>query len=149
MPATLPTPTSPVPARGLAGRVVGVLTSPRATYADIAARPASLGVLAVVLVATLVPLMWLLSTAVGQRAVIDQQLQTVEAFGGAVSDAQYAQLERMAPYARYFAAATQIVGLPLMVLLVAGVAFAIFNGARGADAPFRPVLANVAISSVV
>ena len=34
--------------RGLASRTVGVLTSPRATYADVAADPRSLGVLAVV-----------------------------------------------------------------------------------------------------
>jgi hypothetical protein len=149
MPSTVLPASSPVPARGLAGRVLGVLTSPRATYADIAARPTCLGVLLFVLVMTIAPIMWLLSTEVGQRAVIDQQLQTAEAFGVTISDAQYAQFQRMAPYARYFAAASQIVALPLIALVVAGIAFAIFNGALGANASFRQVFAVVAFSSVV
>src|SRR4051812_45386719 len=78
-------PASP-PARGLASRIFGVVTSPRATYADIAARPRWLGVLLVVLATTIASSSWLLSTSVGQRAVIDQQLQTLEGFGRTVSD---------------------------------------------------------------
>src|SRR5262245_36352165 len=96
--------------RGLAGRVLGIVTSPRATYADIAAHPRWLGVFLVVLVTTITPVMWLLSTEVGQRAVVDQQLQTLEAFGRTVNDEQYDRIERMAPYTRYFAAGSQIVG---------------------------------------
>ena len=149
MPVTLPPAPSAAVTRGLASRVIGVLTSPRATYADIAARPAWLGVLLFLLVVTIAPLVWLLSTEVGQRAVVDQQLQAFEAFGGTVSDAQYQQLERMAPYARYFAGATQMVGLPLTTLVIAGIAFAVFNGALGADAAFRQVFAIVAFSGVV
>ncbi|HEY3043149.1 MAG TPA: YIP1 family protein [Vicinamibacterales bacterium] len=137
------------PARGLAVRVFGVLTSPRATYADIAARPRWLGALIVVLVMTIVPSSWLLSTEVGQRAVIDQQLQTLEAFGRTVNDQQLQQMERMAPYSVYFAAAGQIISLPLVSLVIAGIAFAIFNGALGANATFRQVFAVVAFSGVV
>ena len=139
MPGALSPPAAPATPRGLWRRVFGVLTSPRATYADIAARPAWLGVLLIVLVVTSLPVMWLLSTDVGQRAVIDQQLETVEAFGGTVTDAQYEQLERMAPYARYFAAAGQVLALVATTLVVAGMAFAVFNGALGADAAFRQV----------
>jgi len=73
----------------------------------------------------------------------------MEAFGQTVSDAQYDQLERMAPYARYFAAAGQIVGLPLTALVIAGIAFAIFTGSFGADATFRQVFSIVAFSGVV
>jgi len=149
MPATLPPPSSLAPARGFAGRVVGVLTSPRATYADVAARPAWLGAIVVVLFVTIAPLFLLLSTEMGQRAVIDQQMQVFESFGRTVTDAQYRQLERMAPYARYFAAGSQIVGFPLTALAVAGVAFAIFNGALGAQAAFRQVFSIVAFSGVV
>jgi hypothetical protein len=149
MPATLVPASEPVPARGLPGRIAGVLTSPRATYADIAARPAWLGVLVVVLVTTMAPTAWLLSTEVGQRAFIDLQLQTVEAFGGTISDAQYGQMLRMAPSARYFAAAGQIVGVPVMALAVAGLAFALFNGVFGGSAAFRQVFAVVAFSSVL
>jgi hypothetical protein len=146
---TLPSPSVSPPARGLAARVFGVLTSPRATYADVAARPRWLGVLIVVLIATILPTAWLLSTKVGQRAVIDQQLQTLEAFGRTISDEQLQQMERMVPYSVYFAAVSQIIFLPLIALVIAGVAFAIFNGALGANATFRQVFAVVAFSSVL
>ena len=136
-------------ARGLAARVIGVLTSPRATYADVAAHPRWLGALIVVLATTIASSTWLLSTEVGQRAVIDQQLQTAEAFGRPIPDAQLEQLKRFVPYAAYFAAASQIVFVPLVALVIAGVALAIFNGGLGADATFRQVFAIVAFSSVL
>jgi hypothetical protein len=135
--------------RGLPGRVIGVLTAPRATYADVAARPRWLGVLLVVLVITIASSTWLLSTEVGQQAVIDQQLQTLEAFGRTVSDEQYQQMQRMAPYAVYFAAVSQIVFLPVVTLVLAGIVMAIFNGVLGADATFKQVLAVVSFSTVV
>jgi hypothetical protein len=137
------------PARSLAARVIGVLTSPRATYADVAAHPRWLGVLIVVLATTIASSSLLLSTEVGQRAVIDQQLQTLEGFGRTVSDAQLQQMQRMAPYSVYFAAVSQIIFLPLVTLTIAGIVIAIFNGALGADARFRQVFAVVSFSSVV
>ena len=137
------------PTRGLAGRVIGVLTSPRATYADVAAHPRWLGVLIVVLATTIASSTWLLSTEVGQRAVIDQQLQTAEAFGRPITDAQLEQLKRFAPYSVYVAAVSQIVFVPLVALVIAGIAIAIFNGALGADATFRQVFAVVVCSGVL
>jgi len=139
---------SPQP-RGLARRVFGVLTSPRATYADVAARPRSLGVFVVVLAITIASSTWLLSTEVGQKALIDQQLQTAEAFGRPIPDAQYEQLKRFVGYSMYFAAVGQLIFLPLAALAIAGVAFAIFNGGLGADAAFKQVFAIVAFSGVL
>jgi hypothetical protein len=144
-----PSPTSAPPARGLAARVVGVLTSPRATYADIAARPRWLGVMLAVMAATILPVMWLLQTEVGRRAGIDMQVQALESFGQTVTDEQYRQMERMAPYAGYFTAASQMVAFPVVTLVIAGAVFGVFNGALGADATFRQVFAVVAFSSVV
>lgn len=146
---TLSSQSASSPARGLAGRVIGVLTSPRATYADVAARPRWLGVLIVVLATTIASSSWLLSTEVGQRALIDQQLQTAEAFGRPIPDAQYEQLKRFAPYSVYLVAAGQIVFVPLVALVIAGIVFAIFNGGLGADATFRQVFAIVACSGVL
>jgi len=148
MPDSLPLRVAPQ-ARGLAARVVGVLTSPRATYADIAARPHWLGVTIVVMAATILPVMWLLQTDVGRRAGIDMQLQTLESFGRTVTDEEYRQMERMAPYAGYFSAAAQLFAFPLFTLAIAAIAYAIFNGALGADAAFRQVFAVVAHSNVV
>src|SRR5712671_6654094 len=76
---TLSSQPAPPPVRGLAARVIGVLTSPRATYADVAAHPRWFGVLIVVLATTITSSSLLLSTEVGQRAVIDQQLQGADA----------------------------------------------------------------------
>jgi hypothetical protein len=148
MPATV-SPPSAHRGRGLVARVGGVLTSPRATYADIAARPHWLGAMLVVMVATILPVMWLLQTEVGRRAGIDMQLEALESFGMTVTDDQYRQMERMAPYAGYFTAASQLVAFPLVTLAIAGIAFAIFNGGLGADATFRQVFAVVVFSSVV
>jgi hypothetical protein len=146
---TLSPPSAAPQPRGLARRIFGVLTSPRATYADVAAHPRWLGALIVVLATTIASSTWLLSTDVGQRAVIDQQLQTAEAFGRPMTDAQYEQLKRFAPFSVYFAAASQVIFVPLMALAIAGIAFAIFNGALGADATFRQVFAVVALSGVL
>ena len=72
----------------------------------------------------------------------------MESFGRTVNDAQYAQMERMAPYARYFAAGFQLVFTPIMALVVAGLAFAVFNAALGGDATFKQVYAIVVHSGV-
>jgi hypothetical protein len=146
---TLSSQPASAPARGLAGRVVGVLTSPRATYADVAARPRWLGVLIVVLAVSIASSSWLLSTEVGQRALIDQQLQTAETFGRPMSDEDYERLKQFAPYSVYFAAVSQIIFLPVVALAVAGLVIAIFNGALGANATFRQVFAVVSFSGVV
>src|SRR5579862_4452758 len=89
---------SAAPARGLAARVVGILTSPRDTYADIAARPQWFGLAAVVLVFAIVSFAALMSTDVGQRAALDQQIQTFEGFGRSLNPAQYQMLQRSVAY---------------------------------------------------
>jgi hypothetical protein len=82
-----------------------VLTAPPATHADVAACPTWLGVFLVVLAVSLASTLWILSPEVGRQAVVDQQLQTLEAFGRTVSDEEYQQILRMAPYSGYLVAA--------------------------------------------
>jgi len=135
--------------KSLAARIVGVLFAPRATYADVAARPRVLGALACVLAIIVAATFVFLSTDVGQQASLDNQVRQMESFGRTMSDAQYAQMERMAPYSRYFAAGFQLVLMPIMALIVAGVAFAVFNAALGGDATFKQVYAIVVHSGVV
>jgi len=135
--------------KSLPARIVGVLLAPRATYADIAARPRVVGALAFVLAVIVTATFVFLSTEVGQQASLDNQVRQMESFGRTVSDAQYQQMERMAPYARYFAAGFQLVLTPIMALIVAGVTFAIFNAVLGGDATFKQVYAVVVHSGVV
>ena len=133
----------------LSARMAGVILSPRATYAAVAARPRVLGALAVVLAVIVTATFLFLSTDVGQQASLDDNVRRMEAFGRTVSDEQYAQMERMAPYSRYFAAAFQLILMPIMALIVAGLAYASFNAALGGDAAFKQVYAIVVHSGAI
>jgi len=135
--------------KSLPARLAGVVLSPRAAYADVAARPRIFGALAFVLAVIVIATFAFLSTAVGQQASLDNQVRQMESFGRTVSDDQYAQMERMAPYSRYFAAAAQVLVTPFMALIVAGLAFAVFNAALGGDAAFKQVFAIVVHSGVL
>jgi hypothetical protein len=133
----------------LPARMAGVIFSPRATYAAVAARPRVLGALAVVLAVIVTATFLFLSTDVGQQASLDDNVRRMESFGRTVNDAQYAQMERMAPYSRYFAAVFQLILMPTMALIVAGLAYVVFNAALGGDAAFKQVYAIVAHSGAI
>jgi hypothetical protein len=135
--------------KSLPARIAGVIFSPRATYADVAARPRVFGALAFVLAVIVTGTFAFLSTEVGQQASLDNQVRQMEAFGRTVSDAQYAQMERTAPYHRYIGAAFQLVVTPIMALVVAGLAFAVFNAALGGNATFKQVYAIVVHSGAI
>ena len=137
------------PEPSLPARLAGVIFSPRATYAAVAAAPRILGALAFVLVVTSVSLFAFLSTEVGRQAMIDQQVRQMESFGRPMNDAQYARMEQVAPYGRYFGAGAQLVTLPLAALVVAALAFAVFNAILGGDAAFKQAYAVVAHSGVI
>jgi hypothetical protein len=134
----------------LPARLAGVLYSPRAAYAAVAAQPRWLGALAIVLLLSMTGVAAFLSTEVGQTAMLDQQIRQAEAFTGRpVSDAQYQRLEQILPYAPYLAAGGQLVFLPLAAVVLAGVAVLVFNAILGADAAFRQVFAVIAHSGIV
>ena len=135
--------------RSLPARMVGVLFAPRATYADVAARPRALGVLTAVMLVAAAGVFLFMSTEVGKNAFLDQQVQQREAFGRPLTDAQYDRLEAMVPYAPYFGAVFQLVSLPLLGAVIAGIAFAVFNAMLGGDGTFKQVFAVVAHSGVV
>ena len=147
-PTTPESPSAGAP-KGLASRAIGVLLSPRATYQEVAARPRWAGALGLVLLVAVAATLVFFSTDVGRQALLDQQIRSMESFGKPVTDAQYAQLQRMAPYSGYFGAAGQFVFLPLIALIVSGLAFAVFNAALGCDAAFKQVFAVVVHSGFV
>jgi hypothetical protein len=133
----------------LPARMVGVIFSPRATYAAVAARPRVLGALAVVLAVIVAGTFLFLSTDIGQQASLDDNVRRMESFGRTVDDVQYAQMERMAPYSRYFAAVFQMIFMPVLALIVAGLAYAVFNAALGGDAAFKQLYAIVVHSGAI
>jgi hypothetical protein len=137
------------PAKSLPARFAGVLFSPRATYADVAARPRWLGIFLLVFLVSGTAAAALMSTEIGRNAVIDRQIESSKAFGREPTQAQIDQFEKMAPYLAYITPVFQIVGLGLGCLAIAGVAFAVFNAFMGGDATFKQNFAIVAHSGVI
>jgi hypothetical protein len=135
--------------RSLPARIIGVLTAPRATYADVAARPRWAGIMAFVIVVGAGATFAFLSTEVGKHAMLDQQLRMMESFGVKLNDAAYQKMEQGVDTARYTGPIFQAIFLPLLALIVAGLAILVFNAILGGSAAFKQVYAIVAHSGVV
>lgn len=146
---TLNQPVETAPPKNLLSRALGVIFSPRATYADIAARPRVLGALLAVVVVIAATNFVFLSTEVGQRAMVDQQLSAMESFGVNITDQMVANMERGAPRAAYFSVAGVLVFVPVVMAIMAGVALAIFNAVLSGDASFKQVYAIVVHSGFI
>lgn len=143
---------SPTPAQGLSlwARIWGILTSPKETYADIVARPRPLGMLVVAILITAICTGGFLMTKVGQQAYLDNQVRQTEKWtGNAVSEAQYAQMEKMAKYAAPITMVSVVVMTPLMWAIFAGILFAVFSAAMGGEGTFKQVFAVMAYSSSI
>lgn len=134
---------------GVLGRFIGVLVSPRDTFATVCAQPRWLGITAIGVGIVVVCVSALLGTEVGRQALLDEQVRAIESFGGEVTDQLYAQLERRLPYAAYIGAGQFLFGLPLLMLVVSGLLFGVFNAGLGGEATFRQVFAVVAHSLVI
>jgi hypothetical protein len=141
----------PVASKGLLARAFGVLTSPRATYADVARRPRVLGILALTLTMVASASSIFFSTDVGRTALLDQQVKGMESFGIKVSDEMYRRLEERlsSPTTPYVTAASQVVFIPIVAVVVAGILLAVFNAILGGDATFKQVFAVVAHAGVI
>jgi hypothetical protein len=149
MPQTVAPAVSGTAAKGFPARILGVIFTPRAAYADVAARPAWLGAMLVVLVLTGGSTFAFLSTEIGKNAMLDQQRQTMESFGVKLNEQAMQRMEEGAARAPYFAVVSQAVFLPVAALAVAGIALAVFNAVLGGDARFKQVYAIVVFSGVI
>jgi hypothetical protein len=133
----------------LPARIVGILLSPRQTFAAVSATPRWLGMLATTVLVVAVCQGVFLSSEVGRQAFVDQQVTSREGLGIQVSDEAYAQIERLAGYAVYIQAGVALVGIPIVTCLIAGILFAVFGGLLGGQATYRQTLAVVAHSGAV
>jgi hypothetical protein len=150
MPGTTTSPAVNVrPAKGLLGRVFGVVMSPGETYAAVVAHPRSLGVMVIVIVISAAALAIFLSTELGQSLALEQQIAGMESFGFRVTDAMIEQIEARMAQGVYFAVAGQIIVIPLITLALAGIGMAVFNVLLGGEATFRQMFAVVAHSQVI
>ena len=142
---------APAVPKGLPSRAIGVLFSPRATYADVVARPRVLGILTLTVLIIATGSVIFFSTEVGRNALLDQQVKGAESFGIKVSDEMYQRMEEglARPATPYITAVSQIVFIPIIALVVSGILLAVFNAGLGGDATFKQVFAIVAHAGVI
>jgi hypothetical protein len=123
---------------GLPARFFGIITSPRATYESVVANPKWLGMLALIAVLMAVVVGGFLKTKVGQEAWLDAATK-----GGQVTEQQLQGMEKIAPYVGYLTACFFLFLTPLILAVIAGILFAVFNAALGGEATFKQVLTVV------
>jgi hypothetical protein len=121
---------------GLAARFFGIITAPRATYESVVAHPKWFGMLA--LTATLVAALvgGFLLTQVGQDAWFDAATNRP-----GIDEQQLQAMAKFAPFVGYVTVASMFVFMPLMLVVVSGILFAVFNAALGGNATFKQVFA--------
>src|SRR5204862_4875187 len=115
----------------------------------VAARPRWFGALAVSCAIVAGGYGILLSTDVGKQAALDQQTQTLESFGVKLNDAAYERMEAGIDRARFITPISQIIFIPLVLAIVAGILLGIFNAVLGGDATFKHVYALLAHASLI
>lgn len=147
--ASAPDQSQPQASPGLFARVVGVLMSPRETYAAVAARPRWLGVMGVTIALTAGAYYFILASPAMQDAIIDQQIRAIESTGGTVSDEQLAGFETFIGYLPVIYACSAIVLGPLFGAAVAGIVMWIFTTLMGGNATFKQVFAVMSHAGVV
>ena len=135
--------------QGLAARLVGVLFSPRATYAGITARPRVLGALAVSIVIIMASQYAFLASDTGRELAIEQQVQAMEAFGMTVTDEMYTQIETNISQQSYLALASTLVFVPVVTAAVAGILVAVFSMVMGGSGTFKQVYALLAHAGII
>ena len=135
---------------GLVARFIGIITSPKDTFARIVASPKWFGMMA--LTAVIVSIFSALptTTEAGRQAFLDQQVQQRQSLGlPPLDDQQYAQMEKMAKITPYITGVGVIVVTPIIVVIICGILFAIFNAALGGEASFKQMLAVVVHAGII
>lgn len=133
----------------LFSRLVGILTSPGATFARVVADPRPLGMLLLVMLVSAVFIGGFFSTEVGRQAFMDEQARRMEAFGRQVSPQQQRGMEMMLPYMAYLGAGQALVFIPVVTLVVSGLLLAVFNPFLGGRATFKQLFTVVVHSGAV
>ena len=148
MTETTSTPAGPVPQPGLLARLIGVLFSPRETFAAIVARPRWLGAVAVAVLILGIAQFALLSTEVGKDLAFDQQVSAMQGFGITITDEMYAQLERGMENARYTSPIFTMIAVPLFMTITAGILHLMFGLIGGGNGTYKQVYAISAHTAI-
>jgi hypothetical protein len=125
-----------------------MIVRPRHIFAELIREPAWIDTWLAILGVTALCAVTLLTSDVGQQAVVDERERVIESFGGTIDDAQHNVLLENPPYWVYFTSGSRTLLLPVVTLAAAaGCWFA----ARSATTPARFVqaLSIVVHASVV
>jgi hypothetical protein len=134
---------------GLVARLVGVIFSPKQTYAVVVARPRALGALLVTIVIMSTAQGLFFATPTGQEVLIDQQVRAMEAFGVNITDEMYSQLESRVAYAPYTTAGSLLVFFPLAYAISSAILLGIFGMLMGGAGTFKQVFAIHAHAGII
>jgi hypothetical protein len=137
------------PSRGLLSRAVGVVLTPKTTYADVAAKPRILGALTLVLIIMIGASVAFSSTQIGRDLMMEQGVRVLESFGVQVTDQMYSVIEAQANQAPYRSVIGQLIVLPLMAAILAGLILAVYTAILGGDGKFKQVYAIVVHSGIL
>ena len=143
-----PSPTGQ-PQPGLLSRLIGVLFSPRDTFAAVVARPKWFGAMAVAVLIISGAQFALLSTNVGMDLALEQNVSMMEAFGRTISDEDYAEMERGMENARYFGPTISLVSVPLFSAAIAGLLHVMFGLIGGGIGTYKQVYAINAHATII
>jgi hypothetical protein len=143
-------PDSAQPPLGLFARLIGVVTSPRATFERVAQAPRIAAVMILMSLLIGVATGAFMVTAQGQQAWLDLQVQTTEQFTKQpMPPDRYAALEKAAPYVGYGTLGGTLVFAPVIFAIEAGILYVIFTFGTGGTATFKQVMNIVILSSVI
>lgn len=130
---------------GLLSRIIGVIFSPRKTFEAIVATPRWFGMLATYLLMTALLAGGLMFTAVGQQAFLDMMEKQAGARGGQSME----MMQKLAGYMGYIAIGQTLIITPIVLLIIAGILFAVFTAGMGGNATFRQLFAVLVHSEAV
>lgn len=134
---------------GLFSRLVGVIFSPGATFAAVAARPRALGALAVSGLVFVLCQTAFMATDTGREIVLDQQVRTMESFGVTVTDETYARMEEQLDRAMVINPIATLVFVPIVNAALAGLLLVVFTMLLGGSGTFKQLNAVAAHAGIV
>lgn len=148
---TEPTSAPTVTPLGLFSRIIGVITSPKATYENVVAAPRPFAVLLVcalvIGVAGTIPQM----TEAARVKTLDVQVKGMERFGVTVTPEIYQQMETRSRNTALKALGMlgPLILFPILALVLTSLFWVFFNAILGGTATFKQVLAVTAHSYVI
>jgi hypothetical protein len=135
--------TTPKPAaRGVLARLVGIVVSPKETFASVVADPRWLAMLVLIVVASAVVTGGFMFTQAGQQAFLDM----MEKQGRGQS---METMQRVAPYIGYITIGQILILSPIVIAAISGILFVVFTVGMGGNATFKQVFSVVVHSQAI